>query len=141
MPTAREIMDSFYDDERIYMAQSPQEQDTTLLSKHLHPDIKLNQSSALPYAGTYTGVSGFLEWGKAMGTYFDKVDVHVNKIFEDGDDVISLAHLYLRVRRTGEELDMPLIQHIKVDREMGVLVEISPFYWDVAKLNEAVHRK
>jgi len=54
--------------------------------------------------------------------------------------VVVLSDLYLRVRRTGEELSMPFAQHVKVDREKGVIVEMRPFYWDVRGLNEAVNR-
>lgn len=140
MPSGKEILQSFYENERIYMASPPEKADSSLLAKTLATDVKLYQTPALPYGGTYDGVSGFLKWGQAMASLFDKVDVTPHSIMEDGDHVVVLSDLSLRVRRTSEQFSMPFVQQVKVDREKGVIVEMKPFYWDVQGLNEAVNR-
>ena len=60
---------------------------------------------------------------------------------EDGDIVVILGQLTLRARATGEEWTNPFCQVDKVDREKGLITEIRPFYWDVARLNRAVGKK
>jgi ketosteroid isomerase-like protein len=136
---ATEILNQFYADERIYMSQPSNQQDPALLANTLSPRIKLYQTPDLPYGGTYEGIEGFLAWGKKMGSYFDTVDVQPSKVLEDGDDVIVLSTLRLRVRRTGRVIENPFVQHIRVDREAGKLLEFRPFYWDVRGLSEALN--
>jgi ketosteroid isomerase-like protein len=137
--TATEILNQFYDDERIYMAQPPDQKDSALLTNTLSPHIKLYQTPDLPYGGTYEGVEGFLAWGKTMGSYFDTVDVKPLKVLEDGDDVIVISTLHLRVRRTGEVLENPFVQHVKIDRKAGKILEFRPFYWNVKGLSDALN--
>jgi hypothetical protein len=140
MASAKAILQQFYADERIYMSQPQDKADPSLLARTLSSDVKLYQSPDLPYGGTYSGVEGFLAWGKEMGNCFDQVGVEPNKILEDGDDVVVLSTLNLRVRKTGEVLSGPFAQHVKVDREQGKIVEMRPFYWNVQGLNEALKR-
>jgi len=57
--TARSILESFYDAERIYMASSPEERDFGGMAATLSPEVKLRQSSGLPYPGDYIGPEGW----------------------------------------------------------------------------------
>jgi hypothetical protein len=138
--TARSVLDSFYDAERIYMAAPPEERDFSGMAATLSKEVILKQSSGLPYAGIYTGPEGFQKWAQDMAGYFDKVDVQNPEIFErEGSNrIISLGYLHLRVRKTGEELKYPLCQVIQVNLEAGVIKSIMPFYWDVYALNKAI---
>lgn len=140
-PTAKEILNRFYDAERIYMASPVDKRDDSAMKATLAPDIKLYQSPDLPYPGTYTGIEEFMKWGQEMSSYFDKVDVQPTHVLEENDVVVILGTLRLRARATGEEWTNPFCQVDKVDRERGVITEIRPFYWDVARLNRAVGRK
>ncbi|CAF3517172.1 hypothetical protein SNK03_007299 [Fusarium graminearum] len=138
--TARSILDAFYDAERVYMASSPEERDFSGMAATLSKEVKLKQTSGLPYAGEYVGPEGFQKWAEDMANYFDKVDVQNPEIFErEGSNrIISLGYLHLRVRKTGEELKWPLCQVMTVDLEAGVIKSIMPFYWDVYALNKAI---
>ncbi|KAJ4124271.1 hypothetical protein NW768_009630 [Fusarium equiseti] len=138
--TARSILESFYDAERVYMASSPEERDFSGMAATLSPEVKLKQSSGLPYPGEYVGAAGFQNWAQEMASYFDKVDVQNPEIFErEGSNrIITLSYLILRVRKTGEELKYPLCQVMTVDLEAGVIKSIMPFYWDVYALNKAI---
>ncbi|KAI1008965.1 hypothetical protein LB504_001450 [Fusarium proliferatum] len=138
--TARSILESFYEAERIYMASPPEQRDFSGMAATLSKAVRLKQSSGLPYAGEYSGPDGFQQWAKAMADYFDKVDVQNPEIFEkEGSNrIISLGYLHLKVRKTGEELKYPLCQVIQVDLEAGVIKSIMPFYWDVYALNKAI---
>src|ERR1700761_8484012 len=85
MPTAREILERFYNAERAYMASPPDQADFSDMQATLSPDVKLYQSPDLIYGGVYEGYSGFLEWSKKMSSYWDKVDPTVSNILENGD--------------------------------------------------------
>lgn len=141
MPTATEILEAFYADERIYMSQPPDQADSSILAKTLDANVQLYQSPDLPYGGVYEGVEGFLMWGKEMMSHFSRVDVQSPKVMGDGDDVVVLSTLNLTVRSTGKEWAKPFVQHVKVDLTKGKIVEMRPFYWDVKGLNEALAEK
>ncbi|KAM0553042.1 hypothetical protein ACHAPJ_007588 [Fusarium lateritium] len=138
--TARSILESFYDAERIYMAATPEERDFSGMAACLAKEVRLRQSSGLPYAGDYVGAEGFQKWAQDMAHHFDKVDVQNPEIFESqgSNRIISLSYLILRVRNTGEELKYPMCQVINVDLDAGVIKSIQPFYWDVYALNKAI---
>lgn len=138
--SAKDILNRFYDAERIYMASPPDQRDDTAMTATLSPDIKLYQSPDLPYGGEYTGIDEFMRWGREMSDYFDTVDVQTTNVLEDGDIIVILGTLRLRARATGEEWTNPFGQVVKVDREKGFITEIRPYYWDVARLNRAVGR-
>ncbi|KAM0352993.1 hypothetical protein ACHAPU_001878 [Fusarium lateritium] len=138
--TARSVLESFYEAERIYMAASPEEREFSGMAATLSKEVILKQSSGLPYAGIYNGPEGFQKWARDMADYFDKVDVQSPEIFESqgSNRIVSLSYLHLRVRKTGEELKQPLCQVIQVDLEAGVIKSIMPFYWDVYALNKTI---
>ena len=140
--TARQIMDRFYAAELVYMSSPPDEANFTDIAATLSPDLKLYQTAALPYGGVYEGHAGFLAWAKEMSKRFDMVDVaeSTRKFLESDDVIVILSELRLRVRATGERLDYPFCQTVKVDLEKGVITEIRPWYWDVAGLNTALAR-
>ncbi|KAH8821925.1 hypothetical protein F5884DRAFT_769457 [Xylogone sp. PMI_703] len=138
--TARSVLDAFFAAERVYMSAPPETRDFIGITLTLSPDFRLEQTSGLPYAGTYIGPKGMQEWGQKMAGYFDVVDVQDAEVFEKeaSDRVVVVSNLHLRVRKTGEELYYPFCQVVKVDLERGVIEEMRPFYWDVQALNKAV---
>ncbi|KAK4919620.1 hypothetical protein LTR66_016781, partial [Elasticomyces elasticus] len=94
--TPRQILDSFYEAERIYMSSPPDQRDFTGIAATLAPDFRMEQTSALPYAGVYTGPNGMQDWARRMADYFEVVDVRNPEIFESpGSDrivVLSTVH-------------------------------------------------
>ncbi|KAH8893646.1 hypothetical protein GQ53DRAFT_745107 [Thozetella sp. PMI_491] len=136
--TATEILYRFYEAERIYMAAPLDQRDSTDLAACLSPDFSAIQSPDLPWGGSWNGIDGFLTWGKLMGQYFDILDVQEPRVFEkDGaDEVVVALNLHLRVRKTQEVLDHPMVQIVKVDLENGVIKSFQPFMWNVAGLKE-----
>ncbi|KAF4964959.1 hypothetical protein FZEAL_10821 [Fusarium zealandicum] len=138
--TARSILDSFYAAERVYMSAPPEERDFSGMAATLSEDVRLEQTSGLPYAGTFIGPQGMQDWAKQMADYFEDVDVQDPQIFEkEGSSrIVALSNLHLKVRKTGEELDFPFCQVVTVDLEAGVIARMQPFYWDVQELNRAI---
>lgn len=141
MPTATEILNQFYADERTFMAQAPEEQDRKLLANTLASNIKLHQTPGLPYGGLYEGIDEFLVWGKTMGSLFSKVDVQPSNILERAADVVVISTVHSTIRKTQRDLSFPFLQHVKVDAEMGKITEIWPFYWNVKGLVEALEEQ
>ena len=54
--TAREVIDRFYEAERIYMAAPPGTADFAGLAATLSEHVKLYQSEDLSYGGVYEGI-------------------------------------------------------------------------------------
>ncbi|KAL3474411.1 hypothetical protein BJX99DRAFT_231591 [Aspergillus californicus] len=138
--TARGVLDAFYEAERQYMSAPPDTRDFSGIAATLSPNIRLEQTSALPYAGVYIGPTGFQDWSSRMADYFDVVDVQNPEVFEraGSDRIVVLSTVHLRVRSSGQELEFPFCQVMTVDLENGVIDEMRPFYWDVAAVNAAV---
>lgn len=138
--TARSVLEKFYEAERVYMSTAPEDRDFSGIASTLSPDFRMEQTSALPYAGTYIGPQGMEDWVRRMAEYFSVVDVQGPEILErDGSDRIAVSsEVHLRVRKTGEDLKFPHCQVITVDLERGVMTSLYPFYWDVAAVNKAL---
>lgn len=138
--TARSILDAFYRAETKYLQTPEPERDFGVIGAVIGPTCKLYQSSGLPYAGTYDGPEGMEEWVRQMALYFDRLEVQNPQIFEQAgsSQVMVLSTLYLRVRKSGQELSYPFAQAFTMDLEAGTIVEVRPFYWDIHDLNAAV---
>lgn len=138
--SAESILKRFYAAERLYMASPPESRNFDDLAATLAPDVLVHQSPDMPYGGEYVGHEGFQQWSTAMATCFDAMEVQTPEILDNGNEVVVLSTLKIRVRKSGEELVDPLIQWVKVDRKAAVIKEIRPFYWNVRGLNEALGR-
>ncbi|KAJ5493714.1 hypothetical protein N7463_009801 [Penicillium fimorum] len=112
------------------MSAAPEARDFSGIAATLAPNVRLEQTSALPYAGVYIGPKGMQDWSTRMGNYFDTVDVQNPEIFErpGSDRVVVLSNVHLRVRSTGQEMTFPFCQAFTVDLEKGVILELRPFY-------------
>ncbi|KAK4636849.1 uncharacterized protein CLAFUR5_00822 [Fulvia fulva] len=138
LPTPAEILQRFYDAETIYMVALPQKRDFSGMAATLSPDMKLVQSPDLLWSGIFHGHAGFQKWSETMASYFNGLEVTDAQVFEKSgsDSVVIHSVLKLRIRKNYKRLERPLVQVVKVDRAKGVIVEITPFYWDVKGLNE-----
>jgi ketosteroid isomerase-like protein len=136
-PTPKEILDRFYAAEAIFMAAPDATRDATDMLSTLSPKIKVHQSPDLPWRGEWIGHEGFAAWGATVTSYFRSLEVLEPRVFEqaDGDEVMVFSTLRLQTKK-GEVWEKPLTQIIKVDRDEGVIVQITPFYWDVQGLKK-----
>ena len=73
-----------------------------------------------------------------MTSYFSSLEVLEPRVFEsaetDSDEIMVFSTLRLRTRQGGVVWERPLTQVVRVNRGEGVVLEITPFYWDVAGL-------
>lgn len=137
LPTPKQILDRFYAAEAIFMAAADSSRDPTDMLSTLSPNLKIYQSPDLPWGGEWVGHEGFVAWGAAMTSYFSSLEVLEPRVFEraEGDEVMVFSTLRLKTK-AGEVWEKPLTQLVRVDREEGVIVEITPFYWDVQGLKK-----
>lgn len=135
--TPKQILDRFYAAEAIFMAAPDSSRDPTDMLSTLSPNLKVYQSPDLPWGGEYVGHAGFAAWGAIMTSHFASLEVIEPRVFEraEGDEVMVFSTLRLK-NKAGEVREKPMTQLIKVDREEGVIVEITPFQWDVQGLKQ-----
>jgi hypothetical protein len=137
LPTPKEILARFYAAEAIFMAAPDDARDPTDMLATLSPTIRVHQSPDLPWGGEYVGHEGFAAWGAIVTSYFKSLRVMEPKVFEraEGDEVVVLSTLRLETK-AGEVWAREMVQIVRVDRDKGVIVEITPFQWDVRGLRE-----
>nr|POF02509.1 hypothetical protein CFP56_58140 [Quercus suber] len=135
--TPSQILERFYAAERAYMAAPEESRDSSSFLACLSPTLILSQSPDLPWGGDFHGHEGFLQWSESMAKRFDILDVRDPRVFENGDDaVIVYSTLHLRLRKTGQMWEKPLLQLVGVDAEKGLITKMQPFYWDVKGLKD-----
>ena len=104
----------------------------------LDPEIVLHQSPDLPWGGEFHGHAGYEEWARQMSRAFDRLDVKDTRFFTDGDTVVITCRLVTRSRASGQKLDLPMAQVVRVCN--GRIAEFRPFYWNVPAYREIVRR-
>ena len=102
----------------------------------LDPDVVLHQSPDLPWGGRFHGHAGYEDWARQMSRAFDRLGVEERRFFPDGDTVVITCRLVTRARASGETLDGPMTQVVRV--RAGCIVEFRPFYWNVPAYREIV---
>lgn len=138
--TPRSVLDAFYKAETEYTYASPDERDFETIAIVLSPNFVMEQSSGLPYAGTYHGRPGMKAWMDKMAGYFDRMEVRDPEIFErhGSNRIVILSNVTYRIRASEREISFPFAQAMTVDLLEGQIREIRPFYWDVYALNRAL---
>ncbi len=102
----------------------------------LDPDVALHQSPDLPWGGEFHGHAGYEEWARQMSRAFDRLEVKDTRFFTEDDTVVITCRLVTRARASGEVLDLPMAQVVRIRN--GRIVEFRPFYWNVPAYREAV---
>ena len=100
------------------------------------PACAVHEPDSLPFGGLWQGPAGI---GQVLGIVFqvfDKFEPRPQAFIADGERVAVLVDLTVRVRKTGEELTMPLLELYTV--RDGQVVEFRPFYWDTARVLAAL---
>ena len=131
-PAPRQVLARFFEAERRYMQEGGSFAE---FAATLADDVVLHQSPDLPWGGEYVGPARYEEWARAMRTVFDRVDMRAPQFFEQGDTVVVVGTLITRVRATGETMELPMAQVVRV--EAGKITGFRPFYWNVAYVDAA----
>jgi len=98
----------------------------------IHPDFELEEGSSVPFAGTYRGADGFLQF---LGTFFQTFDIEglepIRVYRTDDPDWLAVeAELRGTIRATGKRYETSLVElwHFKD----GKVVGLKPHYFHSA---------
>jgi ketosteroid isomerase-like protein len=137
--TPTEILQRFYAAEAVYMATPPDSPEASTnfdaMAACFAPDLKVYQPKDLPWGGTWEGTEGFLAWGKVMKGYFDKLEPEPIRILDDGKETVVVESIiHVRIKGTGEEHDVRLVQIATVDLEKGVIKDIRQYPFEMKEV-------
>ncbi len=137
-PSPADVIRRFYDAENAYMnAGGPNGSASfAAMADTLDPDVVLHQTPDLPWGGEFHGHAGYEDWARKMSDAFDQLEVKDTRVLSEGDVVVILCRLVTRSRKTGQTLDLPMAQEVRV--KDGRIVEFRPFYWNVPAYQAAV---
>lgn len=90
----------------LYAAYASRDPDALLGS--LAEDFEIYQSELLPWGGRYKGRDGMMEFVKGITTHIDSV-VDVEEMVEAGDHVIVLGRSTGKIKATGEDYSVRLV--------------------------------
>ena len=137
-PSPIDVVNRFYAAEHAYMNTDgpPGSADFADMAATLDPEVVLHQSPDLPWGGEFHGHAGYEEWARRMSAAFDRLEVADARSFAEGDTVVTICRLITRSRMTGETLDLPMSQTVRVRGDR--IVEFRPFYWNVPAYRNAV---
>ncbi len=126
----RQVLERFYAAERTFMQSAVEDSSGfDAMRATLDPAVVLHQSPDLPYGGEFRGHEGYRRWAEAMRNIFDRVDARSPAFYEKGETVVVTCELVTRIRVTGNELRLPMVQVVTV--QSGKIIEFRPFYWNV----------
>ncbi len=127
----RDVVERFYAAEHAYMNAGGDDAGASFadMAATLDPDVVLHQSPDLPWGGEFHGHAAYEDWARQMSRAFDRLDVEDTRLFTNGDTVVITCRLVTRSRASGETLDLPMTQVVRVRGER--IVEFRPFYWNV----------
>jgi ketosteroid isomerase-like protein len=92
--------------ERVYEAYASRDVDGLLGS--LHEDFEIRANEPLPWAGSFRGRDGMMEFIGRITSHVDS-RVDVDEMVEAGDHVIAIGWSAGKVNATGEEYSVRLI--------------------------------
>ena len=130
-PGPRDVIQRFYEAEAAYMKAGGADGGASFagLAATLDPAVVLHQSPDLPWGGEFHGHAGYEDWARQMSRAFDRLEVKERRFFTEGDTVVITCRLVTRSRASGERLDLPMTQVVRVRNDR--IAEFRPFYWNV----------
>ena len=137
-PSPRDVIERFYAAEAAYMNAGGADAGASFadMAATLDPGVVLHHSPDLPWGGEFHGHAGYEDWARQMSRAFDRLDVEDARFFTDGDTVVTTCRLVTRSRASGETLDLPMAQLVRVQGDR--IVEFRPFYWNVPAYRDTV---
>ncbi len=135
-----DVISRFYAAEADYMNAGGAEAGASFagMAATLDPDVVLHQSPDLPWGGEFRGHAGYEDWARQMSQAFDRLEVKDQRLLVEGDTVVITCRLVTWSRTSGQTLDLPMVQVVRVRDDR--IVEFRPFYWNVPAYRETVRR-
>ena len=137
-PSPCDVIQRFYAAEGAYMNAGGADAGASFadMAATLDLGVVLHQSPDLPWGGEFHGHAGYEDWARQMSRAFDRLDVKNTRFFTNGDTVVVTCRFVTRSRASGETLDLPMAQVVRVRGDR--IVEFRPFYWNVPAYCETV---
>jgi uncharacterized protein len=131
-----DVLSAMYAAEADYLAAGgPGTASFDMLAPYFAPDVVLHQAEALPYGGTWRGHDGMEQFFLAMSRTWETFEMVEQEFLSTSATAVVLTQVHARARATGEELDFPILQTVRVVE--GRIAEVRPFYWDTAAIAAA----
>ncbi|MDT5322977.1 MAG: uncharacterized protein QOF25_129 [Mycobacterium sp.] len=102
------------------------------LAPFFAPDVVLHQADALPYGGVWRGHDGMEQFFLTMSQTWVAFEMVEQEFLSTSETAVVLTRVHARARSTGQELDFPILQTVRVVN--GQIAEVRPFYWDTAAI-------
>jgi ketosteroid isomerase-like protein len=96
-----------------------------------------NLPIGLPYGGDFHGWNGYTEVFKNIVDFFSEIAFGPNEYIGGEDKVVVLSRLKGKLKRSGKDIDMPLVEVWTL--HAGMVSNIMAFYYDtklICDLNE-----
>jgi uncharacterized protein len=103
--------------------------DVEAMIKHVHEDAVFHEADCLAWGGEFRGHEGFLELLGKMAESFD-TEVRDLQIMDAGDVITTKFIVNWKSKKTGESVDMPIVEIFTV--KDGLIVDDDIFYKDAA---------
>jgi uncharacterized protein len=130
------VLKGMYAAEQVYLdAGGPGRASFEPLAPYFSPDVVLHQAEALPYGGTWRGHAGMERFFVAMSAAWGSFEMLTQEFHPAGDVVVVRTEVRATARSTGQELEFPILQTVRV--AAGRIAEVWPFYWDTAAIADA----
>jgi ketosteroid isomerase-like protein len=133
--TARILRGMYAAEEEYFAAGGPGAASFDTLAPFFAPDVVLHQAETLPYGGSWRGHDGMERFFLAMSATWKAFEMVEQEFLSTSGPAVVLTQVHARARATGQELDFPILQTLRVVD--GRIAEVLPFYWDTAAINAA----
>jgi ketosteroid isomerase-like protein len=129
------LRDMYAAETRYLAAGGPGVADFSTLAPFFADDVVLHQAGSLPYGGTWRGHDGLERFFLAMSRTWSAFDMVEQRFLSTAETAVVHTDVHACARATGRRLEFPILQTIRVVD--GRIVEVRPFYWDVAAIAAA----
>lgn len=89
------------------------------------PAIRVEQSSDLPWGGTYQGHEGLRQFLMNLTTHLNNTGLPIERYLDAGDHVVAIGRTQGTVRASGKAFNVPLAHVWKI--ENGRAVSFTPY--------------
>jgi hypothetical protein len=109
--------------------------DREAMSRLAAPDITVIEADSLPFGGRHVGLDAFTALVRTVFGALEATRLAVEQFVPGPDCVVVLATLRGRSHRDGSEVEMPIAEVWRI--KDGLIREVQPYYFDVARMCEA----
>lgn len=118
----------------LYEAAGKGEMETVF--EQLDAEIVVYEQESLPVENTYRGRDGFQKLFADLLNVWADFNFTLEEVYDAGDLIVAVVRLRGQSKKSGEKLDMPMIELWKMKN--GRAVECRSIVWDTARYLEIV---